>query len=202
MGVRDHDDGVVLLRGVLHRHQDGVALGGGDVEDVCFCLVGVDAVDFDDAHGVVFYVDVLGDEGADVDETEEVGFSCFHGDFGVEGVVEEEGVRDGLSAGGVVDGDEGRGDGLGQFVVPVCHGDGEVLVVLVGEVGGVVVHDEGLAVAIWVAVVGVAVVPVRAVLVDGEVVRDGAARRHRTLSQHGWAVHFRGVGLVHAVKVD
>ncbi len=63
----------VCARVVLGREEETVALSCADVDHLGVGRLDVDAVDLDDAHGVVLEPQVLAGEGADVDGAEEIG---------------------------------------------------------------------------------------------------------------------------------
>ena len=63
---------------VLRRDENAVALCCSDIDQVCLRGLGVDAINFHDAHSVAFKPEVLTGKTAYVDNTEHVSLSRFH----------------------------------------------------------------------------------------------------------------------------
>lgn len=133
--------------------------------------------------------DVLAGKGTDVDHTEEVRLAGLDRDREVLGLVPEGGLGNRLRTGGVSLVDEAGEQVLHLVVVPVRHGEDELLIVLAFEWGVWVVDDHRPAETIWVLSHHVAVVPVRARLGDGEVVRELAAGWDITLRHTHGTIH-------------
>lgn len=87
-------------------------------------------------------------------------------------------------------------------MVPVTNGHDKLLVVLIVEIGVIIVDDQGLPIAIRIAEIGIAVVPVGPVLIDSEVVHEVGPRRNWALGKHRRPIHFVGPILEHAMEVD
>ena len=196
------DNLIILLCRVLSRKEYRVPLSNRNVEQIRFGRLRVHAIDLHDGEVVVFNVKVLCHKCSNVEKPQQVCRVRLDRNTYVQRVVEQEGVGNRLRTGRVVQRQEIRRDVLDQLVVPVAYGHDYLLVVLILEIRVGVVDEEGLAIAIWVAEIGVAVVPVRPVLRHREVVGEVRSRRNWTLGNHVRPVHVVGSDLVHAVKMD
>ena len=87
-------------------------------------------------------------------------------------------------------------------VEPVLQQHYHLLIVLSLQCIVLGVHDHGAKETLGVLHITVAVVPVGACEVGGEVVGEGGAREDGTLGNSGSSIHVRGTSLVLSVPVD
>lgn len=104
---------------ILCCYQDAVSLGRCEVDHVCFCRFSVDAVDFNNAHRMAFYPEVLACKCTNVDDAEHVGLAWLNWSRKVLGIVEESCIRHRLCPGGIGDADELLHQVRHLIVVPV-----------------------------------------------------------------------------------
>ena len=91
---------------ILHCYQDAVSLSCCEIDHVCFGRLGVDAVDFNNAHRVTFYPKVLACKCAKINDAEHVGLAWLNGSREILGIVEESCVRHRLCSSRIGDADE------------------------------------------------------------------------------------------------
>ena len=98
VNVESAEEGEILLGVWLRFDDDAVALCSGDENGVGFLLLSVDAVDFDDRHGVFVEVDVLSGKGGHVDDSDEVFLSRLDVKLDVLSIIHQGTFGDGFSA--------------------------------------------------------------------------------------------------------
>jgi len=86
-------------------------------------------------------------------------------------------------------------------VIPIADGENVLYVVHVIEISVRIMDNQSLPVAIRVAEIGMAMVPVSPVLIDGKIVREAGSRWDGTLGDHAGAVHVVCAVLEHAMEV-
>ena len=91
---------------ILRCYQDAVSLSCCEVDHVCFCRLCVDAVDFDNAHRMAFYPEILACKCANIDDAEHVGLALLNWSRKVLGIVEESCIRHRLCSSWIGDADE------------------------------------------------------------------------------------------------
>lgn len=182
--------------------QDIVSLSGGDVNNFGLVWLDVDTINSNNSEGVVFQVDVLGNETTDVDQSHVVGGVRLDRPGTVHGTVEKKGVRNRFGTGRVVQVQELVGQGGDVVVVPFGDGEDDFLVELVLVRVFRVSDDESTSHTVHVLTLGVRVVPVGTLLVwDGEVVGHGGARWDFTLGQVRHTVESVGAFLEKTVEM-
>lgn len=96
--VHARDDGKVGRSIILSRKEEADSLSSGDVDHLSFSGLGVYAVNFDDAHRVSFYPDVLSSKSANVENAEHVSLIGLHGNGQILSFIHEHGLGHRLSA--------------------------------------------------------------------------------------------------------
>lgn len=95
--VHARDDGKVGRGIVFSRKEEANSLSGGDIDHLSFSSLGIYAVNFDDAHRVSFYPDILSRKGANVEDAEHVSLVGFHGNGQILGFIHEHSLGHRLS---------------------------------------------------------------------------------------------------------
>ena len=88
-GINDSNNRVVLVCCGLGSKENRVPLSNSDIENVCSGRLSVDTVNFDNSERVIFDVEVLGCEGSNVGQAEEVGSIRLDSDAGIHSIIEE-----------------------------------------------------------------------------------------------------------------
>lgn len=133
--------------------------------------------------------DVLSGKSTNVDHTEQVCFAGLYCHSEVLGLIEQSSLWHGLCTGRVVLADEAGEQVRHLVMVPVRDGEDKLLVVLAFEWRVWVIDDEWPAQTVWVLAHHMAVIPVRAGLANGEVVREATLWWNRTLSCTDGSIH-------------
>lgn len=160
---------IVCCRLVLSRHQETAPLSSREVDHVRNRGLVVNTIDFNDGHVVALKPYILTSEGPYVDYTEEVSRPRLDRYLQVLRVVEESGLWDGFSSGGVAFADEPGQQISHLIMVPVRDGQYHLIFLLVqcvqeGRIG--VMDDERSPKPVRILSIGVGMVPIRAGLVD------------------------------------
>lgn len=100
--VHARDDGKVGRSIIFSRKEEANSLSGGDVDHLSFSGLGVYAVNFDDAHRVSLYPDVLSSKCANVENAEHVSLIGLHGNGQILSFIHEHGLGHRLSTRWVV----------------------------------------------------------------------------------------------------
>lgn len=160
------------------------------------------AVNLDNGQDMVIDVEVLPNKGTNVDQTKHICSIRLDWNAAVQRIIEEERLRQWFCSSRIVDRLERWPNLLGHLMVPVTHRDGNVLVIHISKVRIFIVDDECLSIAVRIAVVDMAVIPICPVLIDREVVGEVVAGWYGALRDHRRTVHLVGAVLIHAMEVD
>lgn len=151
---------------ILGGHEHGVSLGDSDVDEIGLGGLGVGAVNLDDGHSMAFEPDVVGGEGTNVNQTEEVRLAGLDVKMDAMGVVHDGGIGDGLGTSGIPDAHELGHQDVHHAVIPVGKGQHDFLVIHFAEWRVWIMDDESTAQSIWVLALQVRVIPVRSSLIN------------------------------------
>ena len=164
----------------------------------------IDAVNFDDSHGMAIKLNILAGDCSHIDDTEQACLAWDHGKLDVLSPVDKIAVGNRLRTTVVVSVRD-RLVVVDQvrclLMVVICQGDRDILIDGPIRRSGIL-DNERAAETIDVLTTMVAVVPVCADLHRSKLVNERRSRGNRALRDKGWPIFERGVPLEDAVEVN
>lgn len=113
---------------ILGCQQKAVSLSCGNIDRLCFSLLGIDTIHFHDSYVVALEPNVLASKSTHVDHAEEIGLSRLYRDRKVLGIIEENCLWDWFCSCWVGNTNEFRNPNLHFIMIPIRDRENKFLV--------------------------------------------------------------------------
>lgn len=164
--VHAPDEWIVGRSVILCSDEHAASLSWGEIDHVCLCWLSVDAIYFDNLHGVALEPKILTSKGSDVDDAEHVSLTRLNERGQILSVVHQCSIGNRFSSCGIFDADESLHQIRHQVMIPIRKSQVSLLVILTLVWGVWVVNDEWSSKSIRILSRHMRVIPVCARLFD------------------------------------